>query len=99
MPGASSLLAAHDQTRPTRSMEAPGFEGPGMDCGTADNRGRRKSTARPTSSVCGAVNISTKRRIQYDGELNLQLSDWYHESSHTQMTTLSSKPFRWIGEL
>ncbi|AQL04073.1 Plant L-ascorbate oxidase precursor [Zea mays] len=36
--------------------------------------------------------------FQYDGELNLLLSDWYHESIHTQMVALSSRPFRWIGE-
>ncbi|PUZ60235.1 hypothetical protein GQ55_4G107800 [Panicum hallii var. hallii] len=36
--------------------------------------------------------------FKYDGELNLLLSDWYHESIHTQMVALSSKPFRWIGE-
>ncbi|CAN6169637.1 unnamed protein product [Urochloa humidicola] len=36
--------------------------------------------------------------FKYDGELNLLLSDWYHESIHTQMVMLSSKPFRWIGE-
>uniref|UniRef100_A0A0D9WRC3 L-ascorbate oxidase n=1 Tax=Leersia perrieri TaxID=77586 RepID=A0A0D9WRC3_9ORYZ len=36
--------------------------------------------------------------FKYDGELNLLLSDWYHESIYTQMVGLSSKPFRWIGE-
>ncbi|KAF0901813.1 hypothetical protein E2562_006447 [Oryza meyeriana var. granulata] len=36
--------------------------------------------------------------FKYDGELNLLLSDWYHESIYTQMVGLSSNPFRWIGE-
>ncbi|CAM0910244.1 unnamed protein product [Alopecurus aequalis] len=36
--------------------------------------------------------------FKYDGELNLLLSDWYHESIYTQMVGLSSSPMRWIGE-
>ncbi|BAF19812.2 Os06g0567200 [Oryza sativa Japonica Group] len=36
--------------------------------------------------------------FKYDGEINLLLSDWYHESIYTQMVGLSSNPFRWIGE-
>jgi hypothetical protein len=36
--------------------------------------------------------------FKYDGDLSLLLSDWYHESIHTQMVALSSKPFRWVGE-
>ncbi|XP_074320745.1 L-ascorbate oxidase-like [Silene latifolia] len=36
--------------------------------------------------------------FHYDGEFNLLLSDWWHESTHHQEIGLSSKPFRWIGE-
>lgn len=36
--------------------------------------------------------------FHYNGELNLLLSDWWHESVHHQEVGLSSKPFRWIGE-
>ncbi|KAH9607325.1 hypothetical protein KSS87_018871 [Heliosperma pusillum] len=36
--------------------------------------------------------------FHYDGEFNLLLSDWWHESIHHQEIGLSSKPFRWIGE-
>ncbi|XP_020573957.1 L-ascorbate oxidase-like isoform X2 [Phalaenopsis equestris] len=34
----------------------------------------------------------------YDGEHNVLLSDWWHESVHAQMLGLSSIPFRWVGE-
>lgn len=36
--------------------------------------------------------------FKYDGELNLLLSDWYHDSIYNQMVGLSSSPMRWIGE-
>ncbi|KMT02191.1 hypothetical protein BVRB_9g207060 [Beta vulgaris subsp. vulgaris] len=36
--------------------------------------------------------------FHYDGEFNLLLSDWWHESIHEQEVGLSSKPLRWIGE-
>lgn len=36
--------------------------------------------------------------FRYDGEFNLLLSDWYHQSIYDQTVGLSSKPFRWIGE-
>ncbi|XP_028758119.1 L-ascorbate oxidase [Neltuma alba] len=39
-----------------------------------------------------------RERFHYDGEINLVLSDWWHQSSHHQELALSSKPFRWIGE-
>ncbi|XP_010925442.1 L-ascorbate oxidase [Elaeis guineensis] len=39
-----------------------------------------------------------KEPFDYDGELNLLLSDWYHQNVQAQMLGLSSKPFRWIGE-
>ncbi|WCJ41507.1 L-ascorbate oxidase [Euphorbia peplus] len=39
-----------------------------------------------------------KEAFHYNGELNLLLSDWWHESIHHQEVGLSSKPFRWIGE-
>ncbi|URE49233.1 L-ascorbate oxidase [Musa troglodytarum] len=36
--------------------------------------------------------------FRYDGEFNLLLSDWYHQSIYDQMVGLSSNPLRWIGE-
>lgn len=36
--------------------------------------------------------------FHYDGEFNLLLSDWWHQSVHEQEVGLSSKPLRWIGE-
>ncbi|CAA6671668.1 unnamed protein product [Spirodela intermedia] len=36
--------------------------------------------------------------FHYDGELNVLLSDWYHQDINTQAVGLSSNPFRWIGE-
>jgi L-ascorbate oxidase len=36
--------------------------------------------------------------FNYDGELNLLLSDSYHENIYVQMVGLSSDPMRWIGE-
>lgn len=39
-----------------------------------------------------------KEPFHYDGELNLLLSDWWHQSVHEQELGLSSKPFRWPGE-
>ncbi|KAL9244349.1 hypothetical protein vseg_018135 [Gypsophila vaccaria] len=36
--------------------------------------------------------------FHYDGEFNLLLSDWWHESTHEQEVGLNSKPFCWIGE-
>lgn len=36
--------------------------------------------------------------FHYDGEMNLLLSDWWHESVHHQEVGLSSNPMRWIGE-
>ncbi|WCJ41509.1 L-ascorbate oxidase [Euphorbia peplus] len=36
--------------------------------------------------------------FHYDGEINLLLSDWWHQSSHHQEVRLSSNPMRWIGE-
>ncbi|ESQ42133.1 hypothetical protein EUTSA_v10013093mg [Eutrema salsugineum] len=41
---------------------------------------------------------SSKERLRYDGEFNLLLSDWWHQSTHTQELALSSRPMRWIGE-
>ncbi|XP_009120727.1 L-ascorbate oxidase-like [Brassica rapa] len=41
---------------------------------------------------------SPKETLQYDGEFNLLLSDWWHLSSTLQELSLSSKPMRWIGE-
>ncbi|KAI3964058.1 hypothetical protein MKW92_014301 [Papaver armeniacum] len=34
----------------------------------------------------------------YQGEINLLLSDWWHQSAQDQEVALSSNPFRWIGE-
>ncbi|KAE8711486.1 L-ascorbate oxidase [Hibiscus syriacus] len=39
-----------------------------------------------------------KEPFHYDGELNLLLSDWWHQGVHEQEVGLSSNPFRWIGE-
>ncbi|XP_024019721.1 L-ascorbate oxidase [Morus notabilis] len=39
-----------------------------------------------------------KEPFHYDGEINLLLSDWWHQSVHEQEVGLSSLPFRWIGE-
>ncbi|KAL1204270.1 L-ascorbate oxidase [Cardamine amara subsp. amara] len=39
-----------------------------------------------------------KERLRYDGEFNLLLSDWWHESILSQEIGLSSRPMRWIGE-
>ncbi|XWS53245.1 hypothetical protein CRYUN_Cryun11dG0141100 [Craigia yunnanensis] len=39
-----------------------------------------------------------KEPFHYDGEINLLLSDWWHQSVHEQEVGLSSNPFRWIGE-
>jgi hypothetical protein len=36
--------------------------------------------------------------FKYDGEINMLLSDWYHQDIYSQMVGLSSKPFRWVGE-
>ncbi|KAJ0266514.1 L-ascorbate oxidase [Hirschfeldia incana] len=41
---------------------------------------------------------SPKETLQYDGEFNLLLSDWWHQGSHAQELYLSSRPMRWIGE-
>ncbi|KAL0735370.1 hypothetical protein Bca4012_011580 [Brassica carinata] len=41
---------------------------------------------------------SPKETLQYDGEFNLLLSDWWHQSSQAQELSLSSRPMRWIGE-
>ncbi|CAH2072233.1 unnamed protein product [Thlaspi arvense] len=41
---------------------------------------------------------SPEERLRYDGEFNLLLSDWWHQSVHAQELALSSKPMRWIGE-
>lgn len=39
-----------------------------------------------------------KEPFHYDGEFNLLLSDWWHQSVHEQEVGLSSNPLRWIGE-
>ncbi|XP_058183466.1 L-ascorbate oxidase-like isoform X1 [Rhododendron vialii] len=39
-----------------------------------------------------------KEPFHYDGEFNLLLSDWWHQSAHEQELGLSSKPMRWPGE-
>ncbi|OMO67538.1 Multicopper oxidase, type 1 [Corchorus capsularis] len=39
-----------------------------------------------------------KEPFHYDGEFNLLLSDWWHQNVHDQEVSLSSNPFRWIGE-
>nr|CEP20210.1 Ascorbate oxidase [Lilium hybrid division I] len=44
------------------------------------------------------VEDGRKEPFHYDGEFNLLLSDWWHESVHHQEVGLSSNPLRWIGE-
>uniref|UniRef100_A0A1J3IRP3 L-ascorbate oxidase n=1 Tax=Noccaea caerulescens TaxID=107243 RepID=A0A1J3IRP3_NOCCA len=46
------------------------------------------------------VDVAEGKRepLRYDGEFNLLLSDWWHESILSQELGLSSKPMRWIGE-
>lgn len=44
------------------------------------------------------VEDGKKEPFHYDGEFDLLLSDWWHQSVHHQEVGLSSKPFRWIGE-
>ncbi|KFK26362.1 hypothetical protein AALP_AA8G238700 [Arabis alpina] len=39
-----------------------------------------------------------KEKLKYDGEFNMLLSDWWHESILSQELGLSSRPMRWIGE-
>lgn len=39
-----------------------------------------------------------KEPFHYDEEINLLLSDWWHESVLKQEVGLSSSPMRWIGE-
>ena len=44
------------------------------------------------------VAVGEKEPFHYDGEYDLLLSDWWHESAHHQEVGLSSRPMRWIGE-
>ncbi|XP_031482148.1 L-ascorbate oxidase-like [Nymphaea colorata] len=46
------------------------------------------------------VNVADgqKEPFDYDGELSLLLSDWWHQNIYQQMLGLSSIPFKWIGE-
>ncbi|CAN8300914.1 unnamed protein product [Cochlearia groenlandica] len=46
------------------------------------------------------VDVAKEKRepFSYDGEFNLLLSDWWHESILSQELGLSSRPMRWIGE-
>lgn len=39
-----------------------------------------------------------KEPFHYDGEFDLLLSDWWHESVQEQVVGLNSNPFRWINE-
>lgn len=39
-----------------------------------------------------------KEPFQYDEEINLLLSDWWHTSIQEQEVGLKSNPMRWIGE-
>ncbi|VVB16913.1 unnamed protein product [Arabis nemorensis] len=41
---------------------------------------------------------SPKEKLRYDGEFNMLLTDWWHQSVHSQELALSSRPMRWIGE-
>lgn len=39
-----------------------------------------------------------KEAFDYDGELNLLLSDWWHKTTLEQEVGLSSIPFKWVNE-
>ncbi|XP_077216467.1 L-ascorbate oxidase-like isoform X2 [Tasmannia lanceolata] len=49
-------------------------------------------------SLVVEVEDGEKEPFHYDGEINMLLSDWWHQSIYDQMIGLSSNPFRWIGE-
>ncbi|KAG7950316.1 hypothetical protein I3843_13G106200 [Carya illinoinensis] len=49
-------------------------------------------------SLIVEVGEEEREPFHYDGEFNLLLSDWWHQSVHNQEVGLSSNPFRWIGE-
>lgn len=49
-------------------------------------------------SLIVEVGNGEKEPFHYDGEFNLLLSDWWHQSVQVQEVGLSSKPFRWVGE-
>ncbi|MCL7023636.1 hypothetical protein MKW94_011121 [Papaver nudicaule] len=44
------------------------------------------------------VEDGTKEPFEYEGEINLLLSDWWHKSVHEQEKDLLASPIRWIGE-
>ncbi|KAI3980315.1 hypothetical protein MKX01_001386 [Papaver californicum] len=44
------------------------------------------------------VEDGKREAFSYQGEINLLLSDWWHQSAHDQEVDLSSNPFRWIGK-
>jgi L-ascorbate oxidase len=44
------------------------------------------------------VKQGEEEKFKYDGEINMLLSDWYHQDIYSQTVGLSSKPFRWVGE-
>ncbi|CAA0805908.1 Plant L-ascorbate oxidase [Striga hermonthica] len=39
-----------------------------------------------------------EEKIKYDGEFNMLLSDWWHDTVQTQAVHLDSKPMKWINE-
>ncbi|XP_010535760.1 PREDICTED: L-ascorbate oxidase-like [Tarenaya hassleriana] len=49
-------------------------------------------------SIIVDVAEGEREPLRYDGEFNLLLSDWWHQSIHSQELGLSSNPLRWIGE-
>ncbi|KAL3653300.1 hypothetical protein CASFOL_002981 [Castilleja foliolosa] len=48
--------------------------------------------------IVNDVDEKTKIKQNYDGELSLLLSDWWHTSYKKQEVDLASKPMIWVGE-
>ncbi|KAF9616218.1 hypothetical protein IFM89_028994, partial [Coptis chinensis] len=59
--------------------------------------GMQKSTGLYGSLIVDVAD-GEKEPFHYEGELNMLLSDWWHQNVHEKEIGLSSNPFRWIGE-
>lgn len=55
-----------------------------------------------TAGLYGSLIVETGENesepFEYDEELSIIISDWWHQSVYEQMTGLSYIPFRWVGE-
>ncbi|KAK3212310.1 hypothetical protein Dsin_017016 [Dipteronia sinensis] len=60
--------------------------------------GMQRSAGLYGSLIVDVADGDQREPFHYDGEFNMLLSDWWHQSVHHQEVGLSSKPFRWIGE-